>query len=104
MSKYKPITITPKEKAEQLIGSVMFSKNQSIDYSDGIMKPLPTNIYYKACALAIVNEIFQFMREDDDEVEDEDEDTMMKARGNNSKDDKDSNNSNNKDVGQGLGQ
>ena len=67
MSKYKSITITPKEKAEQLITSVMFSKSQSIDYSDGIMKPLPTNIYYKECALAIVNEIFQFMREDDDE-------------------------------------
>jgi len=33
------------------------------------MKPLPTNIYYKECALAIVNEIFQFMREDDDESE-----------------------------------
>jgi hypothetical protein len=69
MSKYKPITITPKEKAEQLITSVMFSKSQSIDYSDGIMKPLPTNIYYKECALAIVNEIFQFMREDDEESE-----------------------------------
>ncbi len=69
MSKYKPITITPKEKAEQLIASVMFSKSQSIDYSDGIMKTLPTNIYYKQCALAIVNEIFQFMREDDDDSE-----------------------------------
>ena len=69
MSKYKPIGITPKEKAEQLITSVMFSNKQSIDYSDGIMKPLPTNIYYKECALAIVNEIFQFMREDDDESE-----------------------------------
>ena len=69
MSKYKPIGITPKEKAEQLITSVMFSNKQSIDYSDGIMKPLPTNIYYKECALAVVNEIFQFMREDDDESE-----------------------------------
>ena len=69
MSKYKPIGITPKEKAKQLIESVAFSTNQSIDYYDGIMKPLPTNIYYKECALAIVNEIFQFMREDDDESE-----------------------------------
>ena len=67
MSKYKPITITPREKAEQLIDSVMFSKNQSNDFSDGTMKPIPTNIYYKQCALSIVNEIFQFMREDDDE-------------------------------------
>ena len=63
MSKYKPITITPREKAQQLIGSVMFSKSQSNDFSDGTMKP----IHYKECALAIVNEIFQFMREDDDE-------------------------------------
>ena len=69
MSKYKPITITPKEKAQQLIESVDFSTNQSIDYYDGTMKPLPKNIYYKECALAIVNEIFQFMREDDDDSE-----------------------------------
>lgn len=67
MSKYKPITITPREKAEQLIDSVMFSKNQSNDFSDGTMKPIPTNIYYKECALTVVKEIFQFMREDDDE-------------------------------------
>ena len=69
MSKYKPITITPREKAKQLIESVAFSTNQSIDYYDGIMKPLPTNIYHKECALAIVKEILQFMREDDDESE-----------------------------------
>jgi hypothetical protein len=69
MSKYKPITITPKEKAEQLISSVMFSKGQSIDYSDGIPKPFPSNLYYKDCALAIVSEIFQFMKDDDEESE-----------------------------------
>jgi hypothetical protein len=69
MSKYKPITITPREKAEQLIDSVMFSKNQSNDFSDGTMKPIPTNIYYKECALTVVKEILQFMREDDDESE-----------------------------------
>ena len=69
MSKYTPITITPKEKAEQLITSVMFSKRQSIDYNDGILKPLPSNLYYKECALAIVSEIFQFMKDDDEESE-----------------------------------
>ena len=69
MSKYKPIEITPKEKAEQLISSVMFSKGQSIDYYDGILKPLPSNLYYKECALAIVSEIFQFMKDDDEESE-----------------------------------
>lgn len=69
MSKYKPIQITPKEKAEQLISLVMFSKSQSIDYSDGILKPLPSNLYYKECALAIVSEVFQFMKDDDDESE-----------------------------------
>lgn len=69
MSKYKPIQITPEEKAEQLITSVMFSKGQSIDYSDGILKPLPSNLYYKECALAIVSEIFQFMKDDDEESE-----------------------------------
>jgi len=69
MSKYKPIQITPEEKAEQLITSVMFSKGQSIDYSDGILKHLPSNLYYKECALAIVSEIFQFMKDDDEESE-----------------------------------
>lgn len=69
MSKYKPVTTTPKEKAEQLISLVMFSKRQSIDYYDGILKPLPTNLYYKECALAIVSEIFQFMKDDDEESE-----------------------------------
>lgn len=69
MSKYKPITITPKEKAEKIITSVMFSKRQSIDYNDGILKPLPSNLYYKECALAIVSEIFQFMKDDDEESE-----------------------------------
>jgi hypothetical protein len=69
MSKYKPITITPKEKAEQLISSVMFSKGQSIDYSDGIPKSFPSNSHYKECALAIVSEIFQFMKDDDEESE-----------------------------------
>jgi len=69
MSKYKPVTTTPKEKAEQLISLVMFSKGQSIDYYDGILKPLPSNIYYKECALAIVSEIFQFMKDDDEESE-----------------------------------
>lgn len=45
----------------------MFSKGQYIDYSDGILKPLTSNPHYKECALAIVNEIFQFMKDDDDE-------------------------------------
>ena len=69
MSKYKPITTTPKEKAEQLISLVMFSKGQFIDYNDGILKPLPSNLYYKECALAIVSEIFQFMKDDDNDSE-----------------------------------
>jgi hypothetical protein len=65
MTKYKPIGITPKEKADQLLESVMFSTGGGIDYSTGKIEPIPSNIYYKECALAIVNEIFEFMKKDD---------------------------------------
>lgn len=63
------MTITPKEKAEQLISSVMFSNGQSMDYNDGILNPVSSNLHYKECALAIVSEIFQFMKDDDNESE-----------------------------------
>lgn len=65
MSKYKPIGITPKEKADQLLESVMFSLNKQFDPNTGEYQPIPRNPYYKECALAIVNEIFEFMKKDD---------------------------------------
>jgi RNA ligase len=65
MSKYKPIGITHKEKADQLLESVMFSLNKQFDSNTGKDQPIPRNPYYKECALAIVNEIFEFMEKDD---------------------------------------
>jgi RNA ligase len=65
MSKYKPIGITPKEKADQLLESVMFSLNKQFDPNTGEYQPIPTNPHYKECALAIVNEIFEFIKKDD---------------------------------------
>jgi hypothetical protein len=65
MSKYKPIGITSKEKADQILESVMFSSTNQLDMTTGQYQPIPGNPYYKQCALAIVNEIFEFMKRDD---------------------------------------
>jgi len=46
MSKYKPIVITPKEKADQLLESVMFSRSKQLDLNTGKYQPIPTNPHY----------------------------------------------------------
>jgi len=69
MSKYKPITITPKEKAEQLLELSKFGTRKYIDRDNDNMKIFPNNIYYVECARAITNEILQFMKDDDNESE-----------------------------------
>jgi|LakMenEpi03Aug12_release.lakeMendotaPanAssembly.Ray.scaffolds.fasta_scaffold1768728_1 hypothetical protein len=49
--------MTPKEKAEELLESVMFSLSKQIDLNTGEYKPILTNPYYKECALIVVDEI-----------------------------------------------
>jgi hypothetical protein len=69
MTKYKSIKITPKEKADQLLESVMFSRSKQLDLNTGEYQPIPTNPHYKECALIVVNEILEFMKKDDLESE-----------------------------------
>jgi hypothetical protein len=49
--------MTPKEKANELLESVMFSLSKQLDLNTGKYQPIPTNPYYKECALVAVNEI-----------------------------------------------
>jgi hypothetical protein len=49
--------MTPKEKAKELLESVMFSLSKQIDLNTGEYQPIPTNPYYKECALITVDEI-----------------------------------------------
>jgi len=49
--------MTPKEKAKELLESVMFSLSKQIDLNTGEYQPIPTNPYYKQCALVAVDEI-----------------------------------------------
>lgn len=65
MSKYKPIGITPKEKADQILESLMLGSDIFIDDETGDPIVISTNPHYKECALIVVNEIFEFMKKDD---------------------------------------
>jgi hypothetical protein len=49
--------MTPKEKANELLESFMFSLSKQLDLNTGEYQPIPTNPYYKECALIAVNEI-----------------------------------------------
>ena len=49
--------LTPKEKAQELVESVMFSLSKQLDLNTGEYRPIPTNPYYKECALIAVDEI-----------------------------------------------
>jgi hypothetical protein len=49
--------MTPKEKAKELLESVMFSLSKQLDLNTGEYRPIPTNPYYKECALIVVDEI-----------------------------------------------
>jgi hypothetical protein len=49
--------MTPKEKAKELLESVMFSLSKQFDLNTGEYQPIPTNPYYKECALITVDEI-----------------------------------------------
>jgi hypothetical protein len=49
--------MTPKEKANELLESVMFSRSKQLDLNTGKYQPIPTNPYYKECALIAVDEI-----------------------------------------------
>jgi hypothetical protein len=69
MSKYKPITITPKEKALQIVESVGFSTSKVYEVATGEYKSVYSNPKWKESALAVVGEIFHFMKDDDDESE-----------------------------------
>jgi len=69
MSKYKPITTTPKEKALQIIESVGFSTSKIYEMTTGEYENIYSNPKWKESALAVVGEIFQFMKDDDDESE-----------------------------------
>ena len=51
--------MTPKEKAEELLESVMFSLSKQLDLNTGEYRPIPTNPYYKECALIVVDEILK---------------------------------------------
>ena len=69
MSKYKPITITPKEKALQIVESVGFSTSKIYEVATGEYKAVYSNPKWKESALAVVGEIFHFMKDDDYESE-----------------------------------
>jgi hypothetical protein len=49
--------MTPKEKAKELLESFMFSLSKQLDLNTGEYQPIPTNPYYKECALIAVDEI-----------------------------------------------
>jgi hypothetical protein len=49
--------MTPKEKAEELLESVMFSRSKQLDLNTGEYQPIPTNPHYKECALIAVDEM-----------------------------------------------
>jgi hypothetical protein len=49
--------MTPKEKAKELLESVMFSLSKQLDLNTGEYRPIPTNPYYKEFALITVDEI-----------------------------------------------
>ena len=51
--------MTPKEKAKELLESVMFSLSKQLDLNTGEYRPIPTNPYYKECALIVVDEILK---------------------------------------------
>ena len=49
--------MTPKQKAKELVESMIFSKMSSINWDTGELEPMPMNEYYKQCALKAVDEI-----------------------------------------------
>jgi hypothetical protein len=49
--------MTPKEKAKDLVESMMFLKMSSINWDTGELEPMPMNEYYKQCALKAVDEL-----------------------------------------------
>ena len=49
--------MTPKEKANELLESFMFSLSKQLDLNTGKYQPIPTNPYYKECALIAVDEV-----------------------------------------------
>ncbi len=51
--------MTPKEKANELLESFMFSLSKQLDLNTGKYQPIPTNPYYKECALIAVDEILK---------------------------------------------
>jgi hypothetical protein len=49
--------MTPKEKENELLESFMFSLSKQLDLNTGKYQPIPTNPYYKECALVAVDEM-----------------------------------------------
>jgi hypothetical protein len=57
MEKHEKGELSPKEKAKELLQSMMMSTNSVINFTTGDMDYLPQNQYAKQCALIAVDEL-----------------------------------------------
>jgi hypothetical protein len=57
MEKHEKGELSPKQKAKELLQSMMMSTNSVINFTTGDMDYLPQNQYAKQCAMIAVDEI-----------------------------------------------